>query len=384
MPEPTPNKTVPKVNEEQIVNRIVELLNDKGYEYERDARPIICWKFGVQSSRELSLNQKKEVKESLENGVFEKWGMEYKEKVLDKQMDIVKEIEKLHGAPTDIKIDPKRNVAVAADNNQAKPGVKDQEKVDSKSDVEILKNKNDKPAKKADKQLIDASNLKIDIPVKKAESDKVKNDKPKVESKSKTSKIDLKNSKISLKKTSGKPTESLDKPVEKVENKKQTAKLKTLSSGKEDTKVVEKYLKTEDKKEATVEQPISTDVPKQEKPTAVEKVITESKDEKVPEQDTAVEDQTVQQTVPVPKGKRYRLTSRGSSENNLAMGLEEAEKIVKNKFSEQSSHEEMSTASVALVFMSLSLLTFSIYTNYLVFMDINFPSWLVFICEMFR
>ena len=45
--------------EEQIVQRIVELLNERGYEYERDARPIIYWKYDVKSSRELTLKQKR-------------------------------------------------------------------------------------------------------------------------------------------------------------------------------------------------------------------------------------------------------------------------------------------------------------------------------------
>ena len=379
MPEPTPNKTVPKVNEEQIVNKIVELLNEKGYEYERDARPIICWKFGVKSSRELSLNQKKEVKESLENGSFEKWGMEYKEKVLDKQMDIVKEIEKLHGAPAGIKIDPERNVAVAADNKTPKlQDLNDKAKSDSKTDVEILKPKNDKPAEKNEKKLIKASNLKIDIPAKKSETDKFKTS----DVKSKVSKIDLKNNKISLKKAEDKSSEQNIKPVVAVETKKQSPKLKSVLSEKEDTKVVKKSRKTEAKKDPVIEQ--SVNLAKQEETPVSdqikESVIEEPKkvDKTVIEKDTAVEEKTV------PKGKRYRLTTRGSSENNLAMGLEEAENIVKNKFSEHSSQEEISTASVALVFISLSLLTVSIYTNYLVFMNENFPSWLVFICEMFR
>lgn len=104
--------------EEQIVQRIVELLNERGYEYERDARPIIYWKYDVKSSRELTLEQKQEVLQSLEEGTFEQWGLEYRDKVLNKQMDIVKEIEKMHGAPGKIQIDSERNVAIATDEQE--------------------------------------------------------------------------------------------------------------------------------------------------------------------------------------------------------------------------------------------------------------------------
>ncbi|MCD6460210.1 hypothetical protein J7L67_06040 [bacterium] len=384
MPEPTPNKTAAKASEEQIVNRIVELLNERGYEYERDARPIICWKFGVKSSRELSVSQKKEVKESLENGQFEKWGMQYKEQVIDKQMDIVKEIEKLHGAPADIKVDPQRNVAIATD-KQSQPDEPEEKikkiKLQPKNDVDILKTKTDKPPEKTDKKLIGASNIKIDIPAEKAKQDKSETES----TKSEIPKIDLKGTKISLKKSSAQP---LDKQVsqqpeitETVGSAQKTSKPKTVSSIKKDTKVLKKS--KEIKNETILNEPVTSDIPKDDKKTLAaeikDSIVEHDKSLTRASQDTVVEDQPA----PAAQGKRYRLTTRGSSENNIAMGLEEAKKIVRDKFAENSYNEEFSTASIALLFLSLSFLTLSIYTNYLIYLDENYPSWLVFVCEIF-
>ena len=139
--------------EEQIVQRIVELLNERGYEYERDARPIIYWKYDVKSSRELTVTQKEEVLEALEKGEFEQWGIEYKTKVLDQQMDIVREIEKMNGAPRKIELDSKRNVAVATE-----------VKGDSEKDVPDAKTQSTPVKNQADKQKTTPSKIVLKKP----------------------------------------------------------------------------------------------------------------------------------------------------------------------------------------------------------------------------
>ncbi|MCB1196439.1 hypothetical protein KDK77_09660, partial [bacterium] len=159
--------------EEQIVQRIVELLNEKGYEYERDARPLICWKYNVNSSRDLTMEQKEEVKNALENGTFQKWGEEYKNQVLSNQIDVVKQIEQMASAPealistkiadqSDVKKQDKKSDSSVKKSTTSTAKKDVEEKIEAKSDILLSPKTKDKEASGKPQKLVESSNIKIE------------------------------------------------------------------------------------------------------------------------------------------------------------------------------------------------------------------------------
>ena len=65
------------------------------------------------------------------------------------------------------------------------------------------------------------------------------------------------------------------------------------------------------------------------------------------------------------------------------MELSEAERIVQNKFAQQTTDESFSMVSVAMLVVSLGFLGVSVYTNIILLMNQDIPAWLATVCNLF-
>jgi|GEM_PF-1955939 len=348
----TENVTVNK--EEKIVQRIVELLNEKGYEYERDARPIICWKYNVSSSKELTLQQKEEVRNSLEDGTFEKWGMQYRDQVLNQQVDIVKQIENLRES-TD-KIETEINKVV-----------KETEKIDSKKiklnlgaksqqtqAVGIQDDTKDEPDDKGSGKIAKPASDRIKISPDTEKENEKKNDKKLIES-------------------AGIKIEPSDK-----------GKTRIAKRIKFDT---DKTLR-ENQAETPAESEPQTQEVKPDKTEQIQKVFSESETVLLkPSAEPAVQQNAVQpdsdETIKLPTSTRDRLKIDNLPNESVKMDIEEAKQIVKNCFVPASVEESAFIPSLLMI-LSLSFFGLSIYINFLILMNKNLPSWLKLVCKIFE
>ncbi len=361
MAEPNPAvsaKKVSRVDEEQIVQSIVELLNEKGYEYERDARPIICWKYNVVSSRELSYDQKIEVKEALENGSFEKWGLEYRKKVLDEQVDIVDEIKKLDGAPTDITVKIDDEKKKKSEKGKIKINIKDTPKKTTK----VSPSKTD-PTTEDRKNSADEEKKQLKIPSAPLPAKKEKDGLSSVASKDKKPKLVQPSAGLSVQKDKTDSNTSSGDEKSKLIQSSSSMKLDALGDKKTDIKLKlvskDPDLKPQDKSDQKIDpQPMKiqgrmVSVPPQEEKqeSAVKKILTEHDSPKDEINGTAR-----------PK-----------------MRIDEARNIVKERFS--SDVEESSLLSSFTLMATLVLFIFSLYTNYLLLTEKSFPEWLIYICN---
>ncbi len=339
-----PNPAVPaqkttRIDEEHIVQNIVELLNEKGYEYERDARPIICWRYDVVSSRELSYKQKIEVKESLENGEFEKWGLEYKNKVLNEQVNIVDEIKKLDGAPVDINIKVDDKEKKKTDQSKIKINIKNPAKRTTK--VSVSKKKIENLSEPNDEKQIKMSSPSLSADPK----------KEKDESALLSTSSDSKNEKSKLVQSS--PSIKLNA----LEDKKTEIKLKLVSKDP-DAEVQDDSVPKVDTqpKKTQTETVAGVDVEPQEKKTesAVKKILTAHDEDGIS-------------------------ADKLDKIDRPKMRIDEAKNIVKERFSVDV--EESSLLTSFTLLLTLILFGFSVYTNYLLLLEKSLPEWLTFICS---
>lgn len=342
MAEPNPAvsaKKTTRVDEEQIVQNIVELLNEKGYEYERDARPIICWKYDVVSSRELSYKQKIEVKESLENGEFEKWGLEYKNKVLNEQVNIVDEIKKLDGAPVDINIKVDDAKKKKTDSSKIKINIKNPAKRTTR--VSVSKNKIENVSGTKDEEQLKTFSAPLSVDPKKEK------DEPPLSSTS----PDSKNEKSKLMKSSS------SIKLNALESKKTEIRLKLVSKDP-DTEVRDDSVSKVDAqpKKTQNEAVASVDAQPQEKKkeSAAKKILTAHAEDNI-------------------SADKFDKTDRPK------MRIDEAKNIVKERFS--ADVEESSLLTSFTLLLTLMLFGFSVYTNYLLLLEKSLPEWLTFICS---
>ncbi len=343
MPEITPNSPVQtQATEEQIVQSIVEILNTKGYEYERDVRPIICWKYKVESSRELSLEQKLEVKTSLEDGTFEQWGLEFRKQVIDQDVDIVKQIEQLKDQPSPVSKNISRK-------NQAEQKNVSEDKPSGKISIDLNKKEPDTPevkskprqAKRKTKGSIQTSNKKIAVPDEKIISiDKNKSAKT------------LLDSSTSIK------LEALNKKNE-TKDKKVPLKRNTPSQ--------------------TVD-PTSATQPKQESAEQMESSVNTTAIPDTPQ--TVADKADADEKVLIARRKKDQLISKADQDPSVKMDFEEAKQIVKDTFAEDLVAENTLVYSIILT-LTLAFFGISIYANILLLMSRDLPSWLKFICNFF-
>ncbi|MDX9702711.1 MAG: hypothetical protein RBU23_06685 [Candidatus Auribacterota bacterium] len=368
--------------EEQIVQRIVELLNERGYEYERDARPIIYWKYDVKSSRELKLAQKEEVLRALENGEFEKWGLEYKTQVLDKQMDIVKEIEKMQGAPAKIELDTERNVAIATE-EKTQPSQDDAQSVAEKSvpkqvipaKISLKKTDSaDKPSGESETKDADQSDKKQPRLLSKKE-DSTSDQKKKL-IKSEQIVLDVKPSTAKKKDAPAKT----DVHASSTQTPTADAIMNKIRGAGEDDPSLKTHV-------APAQDAIKEKIEEQTAQEPLEKASIQP-DTLSPSQTVdiiPVEDEQAQQVKY--KARRYskkdQLTVNTDNETPVGMELSEAERIVQNKFAESYDNEPVSIVSVAMLVLSLSFLGISVYTNIILLMNKDIPAWLANICGLF-
>jgi len=348
----TENVTVNK--EEKIVQRIVELLNEKGYEYERDARPIICWKYNVSSSKELSSQQKEEVKDALENGSFEKWGIEYRNQVLDQQVDIVKQIENLRESTEKIETEIKETIkqAEALDSKKIKINLNAKT---TKTEPEPNKNE-----KVTTEPVVDG---KISIPA--SERIKISTDKEK----------DKKNDK-KLMESSAITIEPAEKGKTRIARKIKNEKEEAIKEPAVESSVQNKP------------EPENTENIKLKEVEEVNQELPEiAADISIPVQRQDIQDDSVQnyikEEIKIPVSTRDRLKIDNQPNESVKMDIDEAKEIVKNCYASKYV-EESSLFTTIIVILSLTFFGLSVYINAIILMNKNLPSWLKLICKIFE
>lgn len=397
MPELDPKGTLHTADaqsEEQIVQRIVELLNEKGYEYERDVRPIICWKYKVESSRELTLEQKIEVKNALEAGTFEQWGFTYRDTVLSQEVDIVKQIEQLKNVPPPVKQkteEPPVTGEKAAPESEKK----------SKISVKLPKTaaKKDEPAPETEEKAAatelekaaPASEKKSKISVKLSKT-AAKKDEPAPATEEKAAVTepekpaqDTEKSKIAL--SSGpmiKPASSKKDDAKK--DKKLIASssikleaLKKSDSEKETVSKGEIPSSTTDAQPAAAAQPSVTQQPAVPASASAETLAVETP----AVQEPAAKPATDEKVLIARRKKEILTTHTDSDQSPVGMDIEEAKRIVKERFSEGIVSKHTVGYSILLT-LSLVFFAVSVYINYLLIANKDLPGWVKFICNFFN
>ena len=346
-------------------------------------------------------------------------------------MDIVREIEKMNGAPSKIELDSSRNVAVATETKEQpvqdkEPDSKDlkkEETVASKtktpSKISLKKDETSKaesPKDKTEEKSSDSSDKSEVRLLPKKDNDKEAKDQKKpllkagqvtldVKPKQKDVSQDASADKQSEEKAKESDTKSID--ISLPSNKKDDAK--------QETAIQDKDKAPEPKKTATADAIMNqmrgvaqdADAPKTQ--VAPQEVVAQKVEQQAeqPKDASSVKNEPVTSsasiTVPQPvdtssvqddkeqkrkfKARRYskkdQLTVNTGNEAPVGMELSEAERIVQNKFSDEYEQESVSIVSVAMLVVSLGFLSVSVYTNMILLMNKDFPGWLASLCNLF-
>lgn len=342
MPETSLGKNNNKMQEEEIVQRIVEILNEKGYEYERDVRPIICWKYGVNSSRELKYDQKMIVKNALEDGTFEQWGIEYRKAVLNQDVDILKQIDDLKDEPSPIQT----NVEKPNKSTEKSTATAKQDKSKKPSKIAL----NLKSADKADEESKQTPALKSDA----SDSNKIKiaDSKP----------LDANADTV--------PEESVDEQLDKKLLDASGMKLEAIKKSDSSPKTPRAVFKP---KEPAQEPAEATSTPVSEMP---EPALSES----LAAQPVSEESDQVQAAASL--RKKDHLVSQDNT-GVAGMDYDEARELVKQKY-QKSSKESVSVVSVIVLFAAIILFGVSLYINYLLISQSELPGWLEYVCNFLK
>ncbi|MEW6534691.1 MAG: hypothetical protein AB1454_03590 [Candidatus Auribacterota bacterium] len=352
MPDTSTNITARSAqSEEQIVQKIVELLNERGYEYERDIRPIICWKYNVSSSRELSYDQKIAVKSALENGSFEQWGKEYRQAVLNQEVDILQQIDQLKDTPSPIKLDNKEHAPKA--------------KTAKKETGEAAPKTDDAPAKISVKL---KSKAKTEIPA----------DEPSSTVNASNTDESVGASKIQLPSSAPILTKTED-VAESAPSKKLidggSIKLNALNKSDADKKTAKSIQKKDnealdtqpDAKVTETAQPLSETITSDADATAAKKTL-----------------KAVVKDAPVTSlRKKDQIFENKDNDDKKTMDIEEAKSIVKNKYQSEL-HESKSVFAAILLFVAIALFGASLYINIVLITQPDLPEWLKFICNFLK